>query len=98
MGVWGKDGLELEKSYFSDVEEVDLEFSGAELADILSKLDSTRLGPQNYLVKINMGKFSMHIFSLTPYYFLIILSAPGAIDGKLQFYLDLYKEQIIALL
>lgn len=98
MGVWGKDGLELEKAYFSDVDDVDLEFSGAELADILSKLDSTKLGPQNYLVKINMGRFAMHIFSLTPYYFLIILSSPSAIDGKLQFYLDLYKDRIVALL
>jgi predicted regulator of Ras-like GTPase activity (Roadblock/LC7/MglB family) len=96
MGVWGKDGLELEKSFFTDVEDVDLEFSGAELADILSKLDSTRLAPQKYLLKINLSNGYLHLFSLTTYYFMVILSDEAALDGKLQFYIDLYKDQIIA--
>jgi predicted regulator of Ras-like GTPase activity (Roadblock/LC7/MglB family) len=96
MGVWGKDGLELEKTYFSDAPDVDLEFSGAELADIISKLDSTKLSPEMYFLKLNFHNYYLRIFSLTEDYFLMVLTEHDVIDGKLQFYLNLYKDSIVA--
>lgn len=98
IGVWGKDGLELEKSYFSDAKEVDLEFSGAELADIISKLDKTKVSPSNYVIKMNFYNYHLRIFSLTSEYFLMILSEPDVFDGKLNFYLNIYQEQMISAL
>jgi len=98
MGVWGKDGLELEKKYFSEIKDIDLEFSGAEIADIASKLDSTRISPEAFFIKLHFHKYFLIIFSLTPDYFLMILSDKNVIEGKLKFYLNLYKEKIIAAL
>lgn len=96
IGVWGKDGLELEKKYFSDLGDVDLEFSGAELADIISKLDNTRTSPRQFFMKLNFHNYHLRLFSLTSDYFLIILSERDVIDGKLKFYLDLYKDRLVS--
>ena len=98
IGVWGKDGLELEKKHFSEVGDIDLEFSGAEIADITSKLDTTRISPEAFFIKLHFHKYFLIIFSLTPDYFLMILSGKEIIDGKLSFYLNLYKEKLIAAL
>lgn len=98
IGVWGKDGLELEKQYFSEVGDFDLEFSGAEIADITSKLDGTRISPETFFIKLNFHKYFLIIFSLTPDYFLMILSGKDIIDGRLKFYLNLYKEEILTAL
>lgn len=95
IGVWGKDGLELEKKFFSDLPDVDLEFSGAELADILTKLDNTKVSPETYFIKLNVHNHIMLLFSLTREYFLMILSSRGIITGKLSFYLNLYKPKIL---
>lgn len=98
IGVWGKDGLELEKKFYEDIPDFDLEFSGAELADILTKLDNTRVSPENFLVRLKVGKYDMLLFSLTSEYFLIILGGSGIITGKLSFYLNLYREQMASAL
>jgi hypothetical protein len=98
MGVWGKDGLELEKKYFTDVTGVDLELAGAELADVISKLEGMRISPDRYLLKLHIHGFYLFVFSLTPDFFLMILCDPAVIQSKLKFYLDLYKEQLVSAL
>jgi predicted regulator of Ras-like GTPase activity (Roadblock/LC7/MglB family) len=102
VGVWGKDGLELEKRYFSNSSEItrsiDLEFSSAELADILTKLDRTKSASDRFFMKLNYRGLILMIYSLTRDYFLVILTGEDIIEGKLKFYLDLYKEQLIGLL
>ena len=95
MGVWGKDGLELEKKYFTDVTGVDLELAGAELADVIAKLENMRISPDRYLLKLHIRGFYLFVFSLTPEFFLMILCESTVIQSKLKFYLDLYKGQII---
>ena len=100
IGVWGKDGLELEKKYFShsrDID-VDLELSGAEIADIIARLDNTKISPRFFIIKLSLKNYLVIIVSLTSDYFLMILSEPGIIEGKLNFYLNLYKNQLIAAL
>lgn len=96
MGVWGKDGLELEKKYFSQIASIDLELAGAELADIISKLDSLKLAPEKYFIKLHFHGYSLLIFSLTPDYFLVVVTDKAIISGKLNFYLDLYKNNLIS--
>jgi predicted regulator of Ras-like GTPase activity (Roadblock/LC7/MglB family) len=100
IGVWGKDGLELEKKYFSSTREidVDLEFSGAEMADIISRLDNTKISPRLFLIKLSLKNCLAIIVSLTSDYFLMIIADPGIIEGKLNFYLNLYKSELISAL
>ena len=100
IGVWGKDGLELEKKYFEKSENinVDLEFSGAELADIIVRLDHTKVSPQTVFIRLQFQKYLLIIYSLTADYFLMILSDPDIIEGKMKFYLNLYKNQLISAL
>jgi hypothetical protein len=102
IGVWGKDGLVLEKQYFPGGGEpevdIDVEFSGAELADIISKLDQTRTSKGQYFLKLNYDRYFLMIFSLTGDYFLMLLTGGDILEGKLKFYLSLYKEQLVAAL
>jgi len=98
IGVWGKDGLELEKQKFSELE-IDLDFTGAEMADIISKIDNaTKISPDKFFISLGVENHQLLIYSLTPDYFLIILANSDIIIGKLSFYLQLYKEKIIAIL
>jgi hypothetical protein len=98
VGVWGKDGLELEKRYFSDISGIDLELAGAELADIISKLDKLRIAPEGYFIRLYFHGYSLLIFSLTPDFFLVVVAEKMIIPGKLIFYLDLYKSTLISAL
>lgn len=100
IGVWGKDGLELEKKYFSKNNDIsiDLEFSGAELADIVTRLEKIKFSPQTFFLKLHFQKYQLIIFSLTSDYFLMILSDPDIIEGKIKFYLNLYKNQLLSAL
>ena len=98
IGVWGKDGLELEKKFFSETQEFDLEFTGAEIADILTKFDGIKISPDDYFIKLGFKEYLMMVFSLTPEYFLIIISEKGVFPGKLSFYLNLYKNNIVSVL
>jgi hypothetical protein len=104
IGVWGKDGLVLEKKYFRELEQgepaldIDVEFSGAELADIISKLDQTKTSSGTYFLKLNYNNYLLMLFSLTNDYFLLIVTGADIIEGRLKFYLSLYKEQLIAAL
>lgn len=100
IGVWGKDGLVLEKKYFEKIENinVDLEFSGAELADIIARLDHIKISPQTVSIRLQCQKYLLIIYSLTDDYFLMILADPDIIEGKMKFYLNLYKNQLISAL
>lgn len=98
MGVWGKDGLELEKKYFSVAEGIDLDFTGAELADVISKIEGIKIAPQQYVIKLNLKDFLIIVYSLTPEFFLVILADKNILMGKLNFYLELYKNKMISIL
>ncbi|MCX6578785.1 MAG: hypothetical protein NT166_01210 [Candidatus Aminicenantes bacterium] len=98
MGIWGKDGLELERKYFSGAVEIDLELAGAEMADIISKLDSLKFSLEKYFIKLHFHGYFLIIFSVTPEYFLMLITNPSIIPGKLNFYFDLYKHELIAAL
>jgi predicted regulator of Ras-like GTPase activity (Roadblock/LC7/MglB family) len=98
IGVWGKDGLELEKKYFSVAEGIDLDFTGAELADVISKIEGIKIAPHNYVVKLNFNDYLIVVFSLTPDFFLVAVTDKNIILGKLNFYLNLYKNKLISIL
>lgn len=96
MGVWGKDGLELEKKYFSEMANLDVDFVGAELADLISKLDTIKLTPEKFFLEINYREYLLMVFSLTTDYFLIMITDKTIILGKLNFYLNLFRNQLVS--
>jgi len=98
MGVWGKDGLVLENSFFPGKPAIDLDFAGAELAYVLSRLDKIKIQPQKYYIKIALGDDILLVYSLTPDFFLVMLADKSIIFGKLNFYFDIFREKIIAIL
>lgn len=97
IGVWGKDGLELEKKHFSEIN-FDLDFTGAEMADIISKIDGIKISPVSFFIKLIIRDYFLIIYSLTPDYFLIILTDRNIIQGKLNFYIDIFKDKLISVL
>jgi hypothetical protein len=88
IGVWGKD----------ENLNVDLEFSGAELADIIARLDHIKISPRTVFIRLQFQKYILIIYSLTAEYFLMILADPDIIEGKMKFYLNLYENQLVAAL
>lgn len=96
IGVWGKDGLELEKKFYSSIEGVDLDLTGAELADVISKVEGIKLSPTKYIFHLDLDKYWLVIYSLTPEFFLVVVSGKTIIKGKLNFYLEFYKNKLIS--
>ena len=95
VGIWGKDGLGLEENRFGEVG-VDLELIGAEMADIVSKVSRARFTPKSYSMKLKVNGNLLNIFELTPEFFLIVVSTEDIITGKLNFYVDRYKTELIS--
>ncbi len=97
MGIWGKDGLELEKVVYAPAE-ADIELLGAEIADVAARIDTIQLFSGGYCMEYSSPRFKVAVFSLTPNYFLLTISGEKLVSGKLKFYLDLYKDKLKALL
>jgi hypothetical protein len=98
VGVWGKDGLELERKYFSGIIDINMDLAGAEMADIISKLDNLKLSMEKYFIKLLFHGYFLIIFSLTPEYFLMMITESSIIPGKLNFYFELYKHELVGTL
>lgn len=97
IGVWGRDGLELEKAtYLPPAMNIDL--LGAELADILAKLDHLEVTSADICIEYILGQFKIVVFSLNAEYFLLLVSSQNQITGKLKFYLNLKKNDILSVL
>lgn len=97
IGIWGRDGLELEKAAYLP-SSMDLDLLGAELADVLAKLDNLELAGADICIEFNSGQFKIFAYSLNPGYFLLLVSSQSLIAGKLKFYLNLKKSDILSLL
>ena len=97
IGIWGKDGLELDKSVYLPPE-ADMDLIGAELAEVVGKLDNLDLDRAGFLIEYISGKLKIMVLSLNSGYFLLLVSGKSVISGKLKFYLDLKKDGILALL
>ena len=95
IGIWGKDGLELEKSVYLPPD-ADMDLVGAELADVVGKLDNLDLDRAGFVIEYVSGKFKIMVLSLNRSYFLLLVSARNLISGKLKFYLELKRDAIIA--
>jgi len=97
IGIWGKDGLELEKTVYLPPD-ADMDLLGAELAEVVGKLDNLEMTRADFHIEYASGKFKIMVHSLNSGYFLLLVSGLNLIPGKLNYYLNLKKDAILALL
>ncbi len=95
IGIWGKDGLELEKLTVVRAD-VNSELLGAEIADVVARLDNLQLTPGRFSLEYVAGRMKVMVFSLTPRYFLLVVCGPELISGRLAFYLGLHRDRLAA--
>jgi len=75
-----------------------MDLIGAELAEVVGKLDNLDLDRAGFQIEYISGKLKIMVLSLNSGYFLLLVSGKNVISGKLKFYLDLKKDGILALL
>jgi len=97
IGIWGKDGLELEKAVYLPPD-TDMDLLGAELAEVVGKLDNLEVTRADFHIEYVSGKYKILVHSLNSGYFLLLVSGLNLISGKLNYYLNLKKDSILALL
>ncbi len=97
IGIWGKDGLELEKNIYLR-NDVNSELLGAEIADVVSKMDNIQLAPGRFSLEYITGRLKVLVYSLSQEYFLLVVSGPELISGRLAFFLNLNLRRIAAML
>ncbi len=96
IGIWGKDGLELEKKYYVDKSDPDIDMTGAQIADIMAKLSNLKFVSERSHFTLEGELSTLLIYAVSADYFLIVMSGKDLIMGKLLFFLSLYGEEIIA--
>jgi hypothetical protein len=97
IGIWGRDGLELEKATYLP-SSIDIDLLGAELAEVLAKLDHLEVTGADICIEYISGQFKIFVYSLNAGYFLLLVSSLNQISGKLKFFLNLKKSNILSLL
>jgi len=93
IGIWGKDGLELEKKIFKSLN-IELELLGAEIADVVSRIDQIRVNTQNFRVEIKTRSVKLAIFSLNHEYFIFLVGDDSLLFGRCKFYIDLFLDNL----
>lgn len=87
--VCGKDGLILEQKSYGSTGVIEPELLSAEMAEIAVKNDSLAVTPDTYYSEYDLDNGMLFVFSLSPEYYLLVLSDKSAIRGRLRFYIDL---------
>jgi hypothetical protein len=73
-----------------------MDLIGAELAEVVGKLDNLDVDRADFQIEYVSGKFKIMVLSLNSGYFLLLVSGKSLISGKLKFYLDLKRDDILA--
>ena len=95
IGIWGKDGLELEKKYYIDESDPDIDMTGAQIADIMSKVSNLKFVSEKSHFTLEGESSTLLIYAISADYFLIVMSGNDLVMGKLLFYLSLYRNDLI---
>jgi len=93
IGIWGKDGLELEKKIYK-MPNIELELLGAEIADMVSRIDQIRVNTRSFRVEVNTRTLKLAVFSLNHEYFLFLVAEESLLFGRCKFYIDLFIENL----
>ncbi len=95
IGIWGKDGLELEKKYYIDESDPDIDMTGAQIADIMSKVSNLKFVSEKSHFTLEGESSTLLIYAISDDYFLIVMSGNNLVMGKLLFYLGLYRSELV---
>jgi len=96
IGIWGADGLELDKAVFKFSPEINIELLGAELADVFLRLQKVAdIDKQYYLEMIFQQEKKLLVVSVDYRYYLLIIASRDLICNKLKFYIELYRQKIL---
>ena len=95
IGIWGKDGLELERQTFQEFSQ-DVELLGAMLADVLSRFETITMSALTHMIRINYPDETLMVFSLTKDYFMVVLAERDILPGKLDFYIRIHRDKMIS--
>jgi len=95
IGIWGKDGLELEKKYYVDQSDPDIDMTGAQIADIMSKIADLKFVSEKSHFTLEGESSMLLIYAVSRDYFLIVMCGNDVIMGKLLFYLSLFRSELV---
>ena len=98
IGIWGKDGLELEKKYYVEESDPDIDMTGAQIADIMAKLSNLKFVSEKSHFTLEGENSTLLIYAISPDYFLIVMCGADLLMGKLLFFLSLYGDELLDLL
>ncbi len=95
VGVWGKDGLEIEKAIYQP-SLANTELLGAEIADVVSRMECSSVASGPFRFEYRSGNKHILAFSLTSQFFLVVLGDKDLWSGKVALAVDSEREQLLA--
>ncbi len=96
IGIWGGDGLELDKAVFNLPPEVNTELLGAELADVFLRLQKiSEIEKKYFLEMIFNQNRKLVIFSLNYQYYILVIASGDLVTNKLKFYIELFRQNFL---
>lgn len=97
IGVWGKDGLVLERKSYRD-DELDKDMVGAEVAEVLSGISKLSYAKDDTHIRLETKDSYIFVVTISRDYFIITVTEKDIIFGKLLFYIKLKEGEFISLL
>jgi predicted regulator of Ras-like GTPase activity (Roadblock/LC7/MglB family) len=94
IGIWDKDGLEIEKKVYLNMDHINTEVIGAEMADITARIGEFKYN-NSYSITLEFEEVKVFVYNLLNDYFILVATGKDAINGKVKFYVDNFKEEII---
>ncbi len=92
IAVIGKDGLVIDRRVIrKDKEENDIDFFGAELTDVVQRIDRSGIGSEGYFVQLRFHSKLLMLSSYAPEFFIIAIAPSDFIANKFNFFLNNYK-------
>lgn len=95
IGIWGIDGLELDNFVYSNDNDINFELFGAEVTDIVKKIYSPKEKSNSFLLKLKYKNNTLVLYPINEEFFYMIFTNNNVIINKLEFYLDLFNNEIV---
>lgn len=97
LGVWGKDGLVLERKAFLD-NDLDNDMVGAEVAEILSGMTKLSYVGDSTHIRMETEDSYIYVVTISKDYFIIAITGKDMIFGKFLFYLRMKEREVLSIL
>lgn len=95
IGIWDKDGLEIDKVAYREDGEMNTDVIGAEMADITSRLTEIK-GHENFTLKLENPDYDLYVFSLVKDFFLLMVTDKDIISSRIKYLVDINRDQLIS--